>query len=199
MVTSEFSAKYVAQELKNKKSCSKPINGTNRKRKMRPIKNKISNEWSFFMDNSQSTFPIKTYPYRVIYADTDAGGVVYYANYLRMFELARTFYIEEFGIYLAELAKNNVFFAVRHVEVNYIKPAVLGDDLELQIQMIDIAKASMSIHYEILRKSGDSKTLLVEGQTKVACCTMKDNVPVPLRIPKWVHNRLTGGQKTEKA
>ena len=47
------------------------------------------------------SFPIRTYPYRVFYADTDAGGVVYYAQYLRMFEQVRALYVEEYGAYSA--------------------------------------------------------------------------------------------------
>jgi acyl-CoA thioester hydrolase len=74
-----------------------------------------------------------SWPVRVYYEDTDAGGVVYYANYLRFFERARTEWLRAIG-FEQQLLRNEdgIVFAVRHVEIDYLKPAVLDDALQVE-------------------------------------------------------------------
>ena len=66
---------------------------------------------------------------RIYYEDTDCGGVVYYGNYLKYFERARTQYLEERGLSVAELMKEGTVFVVVHAEVDYRSPARYGDRL----------------------------------------------------------------------
>ena len=69
---------------------------------------------------------------RVYYADTDAGGVVYYANYLRWLEMARFEYLERLGQSVTEYARQGYAFAVAHLEIDYLAPAVLGEEIEVE-------------------------------------------------------------------
>ena len=71
---------------------------------------------------------------KVYYADTDAGGVVYYANYLRWLEMARSDWLEQSGVSVAEYVEQGVVFAVRRVEIDYHNSAVLGDEVEVTVE-----------------------------------------------------------------
>jgi len=145
------------------------------------------------MEKPSSLYPVFRYPYRVIYADTDAGGVVYYANYLAMFERARTCYIEEFELSIAELARQNCLFFVRHAELRYHSPALLGDQLILETTLTALSKATLDFSYRVLREHEGNETELVDGTTKLVCCALKDGQPAPCRIPDWVWKRFTDG------
>ncbi|MCK4777591.1 MAG: YbgC/FadM family acyl-CoA thioesterase, partial [Actinomycetia bacterium] len=102
---------------------------------------------------------------KVYYHDTDSGGVVYYANYLKYFEEARTEYLSGQGIDLKELSKEGVIFAVRAVKVNYRAPARYGDTLEISTQLTKVGGASLEFVQEV--KVGNR--LLVMAQTSLAC------------------------------
>lgn len=87
------------------------------------------------------------YSYRIYYEDTDAGGVVYYANYLKFFERARTDFLRDIGISQNELMKHdNIAFVVRKCEIHYVKPAKLDDLVEIEIKVKNISK--MTIEFE---------------------------------------------------
>lgn len=93
------------------------------------------------------------FPARVYYEDTDAGGIVYYANYLKYAERARTEFIRALGFCQQEnlLAEDSFGFAVRRCEVDYLKPAVLDDLLKISARVEKIGGASMDIQQEIYR------------------------------------------------
>lgn len=81
---------------------------------------------------------------KVYYEDTDAQGVVYYANYLKYFERTRTQWMIDCGASLKRLgAEMDMSFVVRDVSIQYRKPAVLEDDLTITLQVLTLAKASM--------------------------------------------------------
>lgn len=141
---------------------------------------------------SRMAFPAFTYPYRVFYADTDAGGVMYYAQYLRVFEQVRALYIEEFGLSLPELARQNILFVCRRAEIDYLIPAVLGDTLYVKIWISDSTGAALTFSYEITRDREGETVLLATGITKMACCKGVEGRVTPGRIPKWVMERLKG-------
>ena len=71
---------------------------------------------------------------KVYYADTDAGGVVYYGNYMRWLEMARADWLERWGVSLADYVEQGVLFAVRRVEIDYLTSAVLGDEVEVTVE-----------------------------------------------------------------
>ena len=99
------------------------------------------------------------FPIRIYYEDTDSGGVVYYANYLKYAERARTEFVREHGFNWPDvLAEFKLYFVVRHVEVDYLAPAKLNDLLDVETEFLDIGAASLTAKQTIRR--GD--TVLVE-------------------------------------
>ena len=86
------------------------------------------------------------WPVRVYYEDTDSGGVVYYANYLKFMERARTEWLRQFGFEQDELIHNEgVIFAVRSVQVDYLLPARFNDELSVSAKLIEQGRASLTI------------------------------------------------------
>lgn len=141
-----------------------------------------------------SSFPAKTFPYRVYYADTDAGGVMYYAQYLRMFEQMRALYVEQFGLSLKALADEGILFACRRAETDYHSPALLDDTLQVETVITEIRAASIRFEYQAIcpARSSDPKSplLIASGMTLMVCCTVQDGTAKSIRIPKWIHERL---------
>ena len=106
---------------------------------------------------------------RVYYEDTDSGGVVYYANYLRFMERARTEWLRSFGIEQDTLAQQDgLIFAVRSVHVEYVKPAKFNDLLDVSVAISNSGKASLTFDQAICR-ADSQKQLLCNGQVKIAC------------------------------
>lgn len=105
------------------------------------------------------------FPIRIYYEDTDAGGVVYHANYLRFMERARTEWLRELGYELTTLAQEQGFlFAVRSATIDYLKPAHLNDLLHVHVSIARIGKASLDIEHEIYRE----QTLVCRASIKLA-------------------------------
>lgn len=87
---------------------------------------------------------------RVYYEDTDAGGVVYHSNYLRFAERARTEMLRSLGVdHQTMLEENGLMFAVRRCEVDYIKPAILDDLLEIRSRFLKLTGASILIEQSV--------------------------------------------------
>lgn len=128
---------------------------------------------------------MNTLEIKIYYEDTDAGGVVYYANYLHYFERARTEYLGKCGIDIKGLIEKGILFVVARVEIEYKYPAGLYDIIQVQTTVMEISKASFWIAYSITRKA-DGK-LLVTGKTQMACV---DNNLKLQRIPQEIINKL---------
>ena len=107
---------------------------------------------------------------KVYYEDTDSGGVVYYANYLKFIERARTNLIQELGYSLKLLSeKYNCHFVVKNIECNYIQSAKLEDELLIQTQFLEIKKASFKLEQIIYREDKaifKSEVLMVNINSK---------------------------------
>ena len=107
-------------------------------------------------------FKFKT---KVYYEDTDSGGVVYYANYLKFIERARTNLIQELGFSLKSLSEQyDCHFVVKNIKCNYIQSAKLEDELIIQTKFIDIKKASFELEQNIYKRDRvifESKVLMV--------------------------------------
>jgi acyl-CoA thioester hydrolase len=111
-----------------------------------------------------------TWRARVYWEDTDGGGVVYYANYLKFMERARTEWLRAMGHSQSELADQYGYvFAVAEVKVNYRKPARLDD--ELLITCVPVPEGRVSISFKQTISRGD--VLLTEGEVRVACVDAK--------------------------
>jgi acyl-CoA thioester hydrolase len=102
---------------------------------------------------------------RIYYEDTDCGGVVYYANYLKYFERARTDYLERRGLSVAGLMREGTTFVVVHVEVEYRSPARYGDTLLIDTIVSDLNAASLTFAHVVKDKS--SGRVVVEGSARM--------------------------------
>ncbi len=105
--------------------------------------------------------------FRIYYEDTDAGGVVYHANYLRYLERARTEFLRERGVSVRELHEQGYIFPVIRVEIDFRSPAVHDDLLRVETEVLKVGKTSFSIGQRVVRAL-DGK-LLVDGKVTLAC------------------------------
>lgn len=118
------------------------------------------------------------YPVRVYYEDTDAGGVVYHANYLRFAERARTEMLRAAGIGQTALwAEQGLAFTVRRCEAEFIKPARLDDALEVHTRVIDARGARVEAE-QVVKRAGDEIARL---RLEIACV---DRQGKPARLPR---------------
>jgi acyl-CoA thioester hydrolase len=126
------------------------------------------------------------WPVRVYYEDTDAAGVVYYANYLRFFERARTEMLRSLGFEQDLLrVEQNVLFVVRSVQVDYLLPARFNELLEVTAKVIAYQKTNLTFEQTINRQ----QQLISKGGVRIACLdaiTMK-----PKLIPTAILEHLT--------
>jgi len=116
-------------------------------------------------------------PIRVYYEDTDAGGVVYHANYLRYFERARTEWLNLLNIDHVEMLQQGIAFVVTKAELDYLKPATLNNELVIKSVIAKLTPARMLFKQTIWR--GD--LLLNKANISVAC--LKTATFLPCRIP----------------
>lgn len=126
------------------------------------------------------------FPVRIYYEDTDAGGIVYYANYLKFAERARSEYIRSLGCCQRDALENDdkFGFAVRHVDIDYQAPAVLDDALVVTCEVREIGGASALMFQQIWR--GDK--VLTELAVKVVYLSL--NKKRPVRIPEELVKKI---------
>ena len=103
---------------------------------------------------------------RVYYEDTDCGGVVYYANYLKYFERARTEYLESRGQSVAALMEQGTVFVVVHAEVHYRSPGRYGETLVVDTVVSDVTRASVTFAHVLCEKV--TGRIVVEGSARLA-------------------------------
>lgn len=124
---------------------------------------------------------------KIYYHDTDCGGVVYYANYLKHLEEARTEYLLSKGINLKELANKDVWFVVAKVVINYKSPARYQDTLKILTRIEKMKASAIKVFQEIIK----NETTVVEARTTLLCVG-KDFKPIP--IPQEVKQSLLAMQ-----
>jgi acyl-CoA thioester hydrolase len=130
------------------------------------------------------------WPVRVYWEDTDAGGIVYYANYLKFMERARTEWLRARGVSQEQLARESgICFTVVDFSVAYRRPARLDDELVVTCEPQPEGRASLHFAQRILR-GGLQGELLVEGRARVACLDAKSLHPKPL--PDFVLKEIPG-------
>jgi acyl-CoA thioester hydrolase len=105
--------------------------------------------------------------YRVIYGDTDQMGVVYYANYLRWFEMGRTELLRQIGAPYSAVERRGLFFPVSEVSCRYLRSARFDDEIAVETVLQALGRATLVFAYKITRKNDN--VLLVEGWTRHAC------------------------------
>ncbi len=126
------------------------------------------------------------HPVRVYWEDTDAGGVVFYANYLKFFERARTEWLRSLGVGQQALREaTGAIFIVADTRLRYRAPARLDDTLHITVQLQQRGQASLHIHQQAWR----GETLLCEGEIRIGC--VDEGTFRPRRIPNEVMSMLT--------
>ena len=124
-------------------------------------------------------------PVRVYIEDTDAGGIVYYVNYLKFMERCRTEMLRALGFGKAGANQSGEMFVVRSAEIDYRKPARLDDELVVVTKVAELARASIRFHQEVRR----SDELCCSAEVRIACVdgrTLK-----PTAIPDAMSRALT--------
>jgi acyl-CoA thioester hydrolase len=122
-----------------------------------------------------SKHKIFSWPVRVYFQDTDAGGVVYHASYVNFMERSRTEWLRTFGYSNAGLMKElGVVFVVRSLKLDYLKPALLDDLVTVTSQIKEIGRSRVSIFQTVTRE----KDVLVEGEVHLVCVDVKTFKPV---------------------
>ena len=140
------------------------------------------------MSDKPGTF---LWPVRVYYEDTDFGGVVYYANYLKFMERARTEWLRRLGLEQDELiAQQAVIFAVRSVQVDYLLPARFNEALTVSAEVVEQGRASLIFEQKIRRNTDQS--VLCLGRIKLAC--LDSNSFKPRALPALLVNKLNTGE-----
>ena len=125
------------------------------------------------------------WPVRVYYEDTDAAGVVYYANYLRFMERARTEWLRAMGFEQTELAQSDgVAFVVRSAAIDYLAPGRFDDELHVSVELIKVGAGQIEVIQRVLR----GEDLLARAAVKVACVALRTMRPV--RIPRSLATRI---------
>ncbi len=105
---------------------------------------------------------------RVYWEDTDAGGIVFYANYLKFFERSRTEWLRSLGIGQQQLRDSTGgMFVVAETSLRYLRPARLDDELIVTAELIETGRVSMIIRQQALLKSEQTETVLCEGTVRI--------------------------------
>ncbi|MEB8431228.1 YbgC/FadM family acyl-CoA thioesterase [Cocleimonas sp. KMM 6892] len=144
-----------------------------------------------------------TFPVRVYYEDTDAGGVVYHSNYISFFERARTEWLRSLGYELDVLSEEqHVIFVVKALNCDYLRPALFNDELFVSAEILKLGNTSITFEQKILREVKDDavrddaeektteklyETLAIGNVTVVSVDTIKFK---PKRVPKNILERI---------
>ena len=122
-----------------------------------------------------------SFPIRVYWEDTDAGGVVYHASYLCFLERARTEWLRAEGVAQGEMRnRDGVVMAVRSMQLDFLKPARLDDVLHASVELLERRGASFVVRQELFRET----TCLLRAQVGIACLHAANFKPRPL--PSWL-------------
>jgi acyl-CoA thioester hydrolase len=122
-----------------------------------------------------------SWPVRVYYEDTDAGGVVYYANYLKFFERARTEWLRSFGLNQDTLAQEEgLIFVVRRASLDFVRPARLDDMLEVTVEPLKLAR----VYVQLAQEAWRGAQMLARAEIQVACLNLRTFKPAAM--PQFV-------------
>ncbi len=125
------------------------------------------------------------YPVRVYYEDTDAGGVVYHANYLRFGERARTEALRALGVPHMEMTScHGLMFMVRRVKLDYLAPARLDDSLAVLTEQRGLRAASVELRQSFVRNDATQVRVLAVLDVQLACVRVSDQRPARFP-PRW--------------
>jgi acyl-CoA thioester hydrolase len=138
-------------------------------------------------ENSQQVPARFCWPVRVYYEDTDGGGVVYHANYLKFMERARTEWLRHLGFEQTELRQRlGVLFVVRGLSMHYRRPANFNDELVVETRLRRIGRSLLEFEQIILRNDGQETEHLTEAVVEVVC--VEAGQFKPAAIPQSIRN-----------
>ena len=121
-----------------------------------------------------------SWPVRIYYEDTDLGGVVYYANYLKYLERARSEWLRHVGISQRRLLEDErLLFAIASVQIDYVRPARFEDALVVTVELEQVRRASMQFRQAVYRDSEDGE-LICKALVTAACLDADALRPKPL-------------------
>ena len=132
-----------------------------------------------------------SFPIRVYYEDTDLAGIVYYANYLKFIERARSEWLRELGVDQLRLKAGGLVFAVRHLEADYLSPARFDDLLAVETGLNMLGSARIVMDQRVLR----GERVLFAARVTVVCVAENGR---PARIPADVAARVQGANLAPK-
>jgi acyl-CoA thioester hydrolase len=133
------------------------------------------------------------WPVRVYWEDTDAGGIVYYANYLKFMERARTEWLRAIGVDQVQLKDaHGLMFVVVDVEAHYRKPARYGDQLQVTCKVSETTRASITLDQEVYLETVGGERLL-DGRVRAACLDAQSYRPRPL--PQLLWQQINAGDR----
>ena len=123
------------------------------------------------------------WPVRVYYEDTDAAGVVYYANYLKFMERARTEWLRALGFEQTQIAeRHGVVFVVRSLEIEYVRASRFNDTLRVSVELIKVGAG----HIDLAQRVMKDDELIAGGKVKIVCVEARSfrvmRIPQPLAI-----------------
>ena len=141
------------------------------------------------MPSSPSIHGLFSHDVRVYWEDTDAGGIVFYANYLKFFERARTEWLRSLGIGQQTWRETTgLMFVVTETRVRYLAPARLDDELRVTAQLVEAGRASLRVSQQAWR----GPTLLAEGDIRIGCVEAATLRPARLPATLRVAMGMTG-------
>ncbi|WP_313074664.1 tol-pal system-associated acyl-CoA thioesterase [Melaminivora sp.] len=134
------------------------------------------------------------WPVRIYWEDTDAGGIVFYANYLKFFERARTEWLRSLGLSQQQLRElTGGMFVVGEARVRYLRPARLDDELIVTARLAEAGRASLTIAQQALRRpvagAGNAPELMCEGEVRIGWVEAASLRPA--RIPGHILEQLS--------
>ena len=114
---------------------------------------------------------------RVYYEDTDAGGIVYYANYFKFTERGRTELLRDLGVSQSEILKKyDIKFIVHSVSMKYINPAFLDDQLTVETKINNLKKASVDFNQNIHKVLNNKKIDIVKSKCRIVCINSNQKI-----------------------
>lgn len=140
----------------------------------------MTNSSNVINDNVNQVF---SWPLRVYYEDTDAGGVVFYVNYLKFFERARTEWLRSKGYSQQQLVdEKGLIFVVKAASAEYMAPARLDDELKITVAIKELRNASLTLTQQVWRvgKVQNQALQLASGQVTIVCVNAETIRPQPI-------------------
>lgn len=121
-----------------------------------------------------------SWPVRVYIEDTDAGGIVYYVNYLKFMERARTEFLRHIGFDHAKMIRQGSMFVIHSANIRYLQPAVLDDELQVTVSLSSIKRSSVTFTQRVLRAS--SHDILAETDVRAVCVLKESMKPCAIEV-----------------